>query len=79
MNGWVLGAAIPTIGETGGGLRSLKVAAHYACRSRNHKRGARLSEHAKGNAIDISEFRLADGSALTVTQHWGGGKIRVVS
>ncbi len=74
LNGWVLGSAIPTIGDTGGGLKSLKVAAHYACRNRNHKRGGRLSEHAKGNAIDISEFRLADGSALTVTQHWSGGK-----
>ncbi len=74
LNGWVLNAAIPTIGTKGGGLKSLKVAAHYACRTRNHKRGARLSEHAKGNAIDISEFGLADGSTLSVLSDWGGGR-----
>lgn len=74
FDGWVREAAIPIIGTTGGGLRSLKVPAHYACRTRNHKRGARLSEHSKGNAIDISEFHLADGSALSVQGDWGGGR-----
>ena len=74
LHSWTTKQAIPTIGNTGGGVRSFKVAAHYACRTRNHQRGARLSEHAKGNAIDISEFRLADGSAISVLNDWGGGK-----
>lgn len=74
LNTWVAQSAIPTVGRTGGGLQSLEVAAHYACRTRNHRSGARLSEHAKGNAIDISAFRLADGSEITVLDHWGGGK-----
>lgn len=74
LNSWVSGSAMPTIGKKGGGLSSLKVAAHYVCRTRNHKRGARLSEHARGNAIDISAFQLANGDALTVSDDWGGGK-----
>ena len=73
LNGWVRDAAIPIVGRRGGGLRGLTVAAHYVCRTRNHKPGARLSEHSYGNAIDISEFRLADGGKLTVRDDWGGG------
>lgn len=74
LNGWVQESAIPIIGATGGGLQSLAVAAHYACRTRNSRPGARLSEHSKGNAIDISEFRLADGRALSVSGDWGRGR-----
>ena len=74
LNAWVQQAAIPTIGNTGDGLKSMKVAAHYACRTRNHKRGARLSEHAKGNAIDIAAFNLVDGSAITVLGGWTNSK-----
>ncbi|WP_135505983.1 extensin family protein [Roseovarius aestuariivivens] len=73
LNAWVKYAAIPEVGETGGGLATLEVAAHYACRTRNNRPGARLSEHAKGKAIDISAFRLADGSEISVLDHWGGG------
>ncbi|MFC6587279.1 extensin family protein [Sulfitobacter pacificus] len=56
--------------ETGGGLSSLRVAAHYACRTRNNQKGAKLSEHGKGRAIDISGFRLADGSEVSVLKGW---------
>ena len=75
---WVHKGAKPAIGKRGGGLVELKVAAHYACRTRNNKRGGKLSEHAKGRAIDISEFLLADGSRITVLDGWnrkGDGKI----
>lgn len=40
--------------------------ASYACRSRNSKKGARLSEHAKGSAIDLGRFVLADGKTIEV-------------
>lgn len=40
--------------------------ASYACRSRNSKKGARLSEHAKGSAIDLGRFILADGKSVEV-------------
>jgi|GEM_PF-4430555 len=66
LNGWIASRAKPIVGNKGGGLVAIQVAAHYACRTRNNQRGAKLSEHGKGNAIDISAFILADGTRMTV-------------
>lgn len=73
LSGWVRGGLRKAVGRTGGGVVGLKVAAHYACRTRNHQRGAPVSEHGKGNAIDISEVRLQNGDTLNVLRDWGGG------
>lgn len=54
-------------------LKSMRPVASYACRTRNHRKGARLSEHAKGNAVDIAEFTFADGRDITVLNGWRGG------
>ncbi|MGI1662595.1 extensin family protein [Palleronia sp. KMU-117] len=62
--------AKPVLSSKGGGLERLQVAAGYACRTRNSRPGARVSEHAKGRAIDISAFVLRDGSTLTVEDDW---------
>lgn len=43
----------------GGEVVGLRIAASYACRSRNNVQGAKLSEHGKGKAIDISAFNIA--------------------
>ncbi|MCV3270629.1 extensin-like domain-containing protein [Roseobacter sinensis] len=67
---WVDGSVKPTLRKMGGGVASLKVAAHYVCRTRNHKAGARISEHGKGRAIDISGFVLRDGSTISVLTGW---------
>lgn len=42
----------------GGELTGLRIADSYNCRTRDHIRGAKLSEHAHGNAIDVSAFRI---------------------
>lgn len=47
-------------------------AGSYACRGRNNQAGAKLSEHAFGNAIDVMSFKLADGSVITVKGGWRG-------
>ncbi|MFT6675435.1 MAG: hypothetical protein ACJAVM_001627 [Sulfitobacter sp.] len=67
---WLDRTAKPALSRKGGGLRSLRVAAHYSCRTRNNKKGAKISEHGKGRAIDISAFRLNDGSEMTVLHGW---------
>ena len=41
----------------------------YACRPNSSNRG-RFSEHAFGRAIDISGFRLSDGSVASVEHDW---------
>ena len=63
---WVDRGAKPAVGNAGGGIAELRVAAHYACRTRNNQPGAKISEHGKGRAIDISAIRLRDGTNLTV-------------
>lgn len=44
----------------------------YSCRTRNSRAGARLSEHAFGNAVDVMAFILADGRRVTIARGWGG-------
>ena len=56
-------AARSILGEWVSGVR---IAASYACRGRNNDPDAPLSEHAFGNAVDISAFRLADGTWVEV-------------
>ena len=38
----------------------------YVCRTHNSQKGAKLSEHGKGNAIDAGRFTLADGTVVEV-------------
>lgn len=74
LRDWIARDMVPAIGRMGGGVDRLRVAAHYACRSRNSMAGARLSEHARGRAIDIAAFGLRDGSEISVLKDWGGGR-----
>lgn len=43
----------------GGDLVGIDDAAAYTCRHRNWQAGGRISEHARGNAIDVLAFRFA--------------------
>lgn len=70
---WVDDGVIPAF-KRRGKVVELKVAAHYSCRTRNNKPGAKLSEHAKGNAIDISGFTMKDGQVYTVEESWWRGR-----
>lgn len=66
---WVVKGLQPAVGNTK--VVKLQIAAHYVCRSRNNQKGAPLSQHAKGKAIDISAVILADGRVLNVAGDWG--------
>ena len=70
LKSWLEKSAKPALARKRGGLKSLRVAAHYACRTRNNQKGAKISEHGRGRAIDISAFRLADGSEVSVLNGW---------
>ncbi len=48
------------------------IAASYSCRPRNNVRGAKMSEHGFGNAIDISAFTLESGRKISVEEGWRG-------
>lgn len=42
----------------------------YVCRRVNHSQTGRLSTHARAEAIDLTGFRLADGTTLTISSDW---------
>ena len=67
LNAWVDEVAQPAFD---GKLSELRVAAHYICRGRNNVKGAKISEHGKGRAIDISAFVLTNGKVLTVQDNY---------
>jgi hypothetical protein len=67
LNAWVDEVAQPAFD---GKLVELQVAAHYSCRGRNNVKGAKISEHGKGRAIDISAFILSNGKVFTVAQDY---------
>lgn len=71
---WVNKGLEPAMRSYGGGVVELKVAAHYSCRTRNNRKGAKISEHGKGKAIDLSEFRLRNGDTISVLKDWNNGK-----
>ena len=50
--------------ELGSELKSLSQASAYVCRPRHN--GAKMSEHAFGNALDIASFTLADGTRIDI-------------
>lgn len=70
---WVERSVKPSLASRGGGAAELYVMASYACRTRNSQPGARLSEHAKGRAIDIGGVTLRDGTRITVLRDYGRG------
>ncbi|RYB05674.1 extensin family protein [Lichenibacterium ramalinae] len=55
---WVRDDVAPATAAEGD-LLGIADAAAYVCRNRNWAAGARVSEHARGNAIDILAFRFA--------------------
>jgi len=51
----------------------IKQISAYSCRGMNGQPGARISEHAFGNALDIAAFVLADGRKVVVKKNWNNG------
>jgi hypothetical protein len=73
LNGWMKHAVQPSAyANFGQPVVAIKNAGSYVCRTRNHKRGAKLSEHSFGNALDVSGFILADGREIRILRGWRG-------
>jgi hypothetical protein len=64
-------AAPLTLGYTGQRLAQIETGPGFACKARYDKPGAIPSEHAKGDAIDIASFVLADKRHVAVKQQSG--------
>ncbi|MFC5069254.1 extensin family protein [Flaviflagellibacter deserti] len=73
LNRWMTESVQPAAyANFGQPIVGIKNAASYGCRTRNNKRGEKLSEHSFGNALDIRAFVLANGREISVTRGWNG-------
>lgn len=66
---WVRDDVAPAAKAAGKRLAIIDDAGSYECRDRNRIAGAKLSEHAKGDAIDISALGSQKGSFFVVANH----------
>jgi hypothetical protein len=57
-------------GTLGSKLTGMVSYGTYSCRPKTGGRATTPSEHAVANALDIGEFRLADGRRVTVKDSW---------
>ena len=78
LHKWVDRDVVKAFGRGQKQVVELRVAAHYSCRTRNNRPGAKISEHGRGKAIDISGFRLANGDMITVLKGWEQRRTRRV-
>jgi hypothetical protein len=64
---WLRDEASGYVTALGDALRSVDTYGSYECRGRNWVADAKVSEHGKGNAIDLRALVLADGRHITLT------------
>jgi len=64
---WVRDEAAPRVAKTGAVLRQVDTYDDYNCRGRNRIKGAQMSEHGKGNAVDVRSFTFADNRVVLMT------------
>jgi hypothetical protein len=72
IEGWIADTVQPAAELYFGQEVSEIRAGTYNCRGRNNQPGAKISEHAFGNAMDVMSFKFADGRVVTVEKGWKG-------
>lgn len=74
LNDWMMNVVQPSaMSRFGVQVAEIKNMASYGCRTRNNRPGAKLSEHAFGNGLDIGGFVLTDGREVKVATDWRRG------
>lgn len=64
---WVKGDLVPSTRlRYLSGVNTIYNAGGYSCRTMNHRRGAKMSEHSRGNAIDVTRIRLNNDKVVKV-------------
>lgn len=64
---WIAEDLIPSVEAGGSRVVRIVGAGGYQCRSRNGLPGATLSEHARGNALDLGALVFTDGHVLSLS------------
>ncbi|HEY6382520.1 MAG TPA: extensin family protein, partial [Pseudolabrys sp.] len=73
---WVRDEASNHVAALGDALRSVDSYGSYECRGRNWVVDAKVSEHGKGNAIDLRALVLADGRHIRLTDETNSKPVR---
>ena len=69
FTGWVRDVGAPlTLAYTGQRLALIETGPGFVCRTRYNRPDEKVSEHAKGNALDIASFVLADKTRILVKE-----------
>ncbi len=66
---WTKDAVLPAAKaalEEEGPLTTINQASSYVCRLRNNAKTGKISEHARGNAIDIASFTFKSGKSIEI-------------
>ncbi len=64
---WIRDDVTPIAAALGAPLGGIANFASYECRGRNRVAGAQISEHGKGNALDIRALTLTNGKSYELT------------
>jgi hypothetical protein len=64
---WIREGMAPVVARLGSPLRGIENYDSYDCRGRNRVFGAKMSEHGRGNALDIKGVKLASGAIAHLT------------
>ncbi len=73
---WIHDDAAPQVAKIGTALQSIETYDDFECRGRNRVFGAVLSEHGKGNAIDLRALVLADRRVIRLTDVTASKELR---
>ncbi|MBH1974671.1 MAG: extensin family protein [Rhodobacteraceae bacterium] len=65
---WIVKGMRPAFGNRE--VVGLHIFGSYMCRSRNNIRGAKISEHGRGKAVDVAGFVFSDGREWTVADDY---------
>jgi hypothetical protein len=65
---WVRNDLGPAMAELESPLSAITTHGSYDCRGRNNAAGAKISEHGRGNALDLGPIRLANGAMMDLTK-----------
>jgi hypothetical protein len=73
---WVRDDVGPAAADLDSSPVGIATHASYDCRSRNNVRGAKMSEHGRGNALDIGAIKLANGTVIDLTSRSASASFR---